>query len=493
MKKILIFYGSYGGGHLSAAKSIENCFKSEYNNEIEIQTVDCIEYINKYINKVSTGAYKELAKKAPWAWKQVYKRSQNGALSHISNTTNRLMSHKLNSLIKDFNPDLIVSTHPFSTQMCAILKKRKKIDCKLATILTDYHIHAQWLVLYEYTDYFFVSNEEMKSDMIAEGVDKDKIFVTGIPVSERFSEDFNQAEIYNEFGLSENMPTVLFFAGGEFGLGRNTTYMTLKALIRLYKNLQIVAISGRNPKMKKRFIELVEKTNSKNRVKILEFTNKVPELMNISIGVITKPGGLTVTESLVSHLPILVINPIPGQEEENAEFLVNNKVAFWIKKSDNITRILKNISRHPEILDQMVENSKYLAKPYATLNICNTLINQLEGCIPIKNKIIVSASIINQNKHLYIEEKDANNIFGEKIHEFGIELEPNITPELLIMKTLKHNFNIEISETDLSPLAFNTKTVLYKNRKIQIINIIYKLKLDTINIINSTGKKIIWK
>ena len=493
MKKILIFYGSYGGGHLSAAKSIESCFKTEYNNEIEIQTVDCIEYINKYINKVSTGAYKELAKKAPWAWKQVYKRSQNGALSHISNTTNRMMSHKLNQLIKEFNPDLIVSTHPFSTQMCAILKKRGKINCKLATILTDYHIHAQWLVLYQYTDYFFVSNDEMKSDMIAEGVDKDKIFVTGIPVSERFSEDFNKSDIYNEFDLSEDKPTVLFFAGGEFGLGRNTTYMTLKALIRLYKNLQIIAISGRNPKMKKRFNELVEKTHSSDRVKIIEFTNKVPEIMSISIGVITKPGGLTVTESLVSHLPILIINPIPGQEEENAEFLVNNKVAFWIKKSDNIARILKNISRHPEILDQMVENAKYLAKPYATSTICNILINHLDGFVPIKNKIVVSISINNNDKSLYIEEKNNNNIFNEKVHPYGIELEPNITPQALLIKNLKKCFNIEIEEKELTQKCFTTKTITYKNRQVQIINLIYELKKDTINIVNSTGMKIIWK
>ena len=493
MKKILIFYGSYGGGHLSAAKAIEKCFKTEYNNEIEIQTVDCIEYINKYINMVSTTAYKELAKKAPWMWKQVYKRSQNGALSYISNTTNRLMSHKLNSLIKEFNPDLIVSTHPFSTQMCAILKKRKKINCKLATILTDYHIHAQWLVLYQYTDYFFVSNEQMKADMIAEGIDKEKIFVTGIPVSEKFSDEFNRSKIYSEFNLSEDKPTVLFFAGGEFGLGRNTTYMTLKALIRLYKNLQIVAISGRNPKMKKKFEDLVEKTNSSNRVRILEFSDKIPELMNISLGVITKPGGLTVTECLVSHLPILIINPIPGQEEENAEFLVNNKVAFWIKKSDNIARILKSISRHPEILDQMVENAKYLAKPFATSEICNTLINFLDGSVPIKNKIIVSVSINNKNKFLYIEEKNDENIFGEKIHEFGFELEQSITPENLIIHNLKKCFSIDITEKDLTPVSFNTKTITYKNRKTQVINLVYELKKDTISIVNSSGKKIIWK
>ena len=492
MKKILIFYGSYGGGHLSAAKAIENCFKNEYNNEIDIQTVDCIEYINKYINMASTTAYKELAKKAPWMWKQVYKRSQNGALSYISNTTNRLMSHKLNSLIKEFEPDLIVSTHPFSTQMCAILKKRKKINCKLATILTDYHIHAQWLVLYQYTDYFFVSNEQMKSDMILEGIDENKIYVTGIPVSEKFSDEFNKSDIYSEFGLSEDRPTVLFFAGGEFGLGRNTTYMTLKALIRLYKNLQIIAISGRNQKMKKQFEELVSKTNSSERVKIIEFTNKVPELMSISIGVITKPGGLTVTESLVSHLPMLIINPIPGQEEENAEFLVNNKVAFWIKKSDNIARVLKNISRHPDLLDQMVENAKYLAKPYATSEICNTLINNLDGSIPEKNKIVISVSIKNNNKFLYIKENNSDNIFGEELHEFGFELEQNTTPEALLAKNLTKQFNIEIKENQLLPSGFITKKVTYKNRKYQIINLKYKFTLP-IDINNFKNTKWILK
>jgi len=231
------------------------------------------------------------------------------------------MSLKLNYLLQEFKPDLIISTHPFATQMCAILKRKEKINCKIATILTDYHIHPQWLISYEYVDYFFVSNNQMKIDMINEGDEDNKIFVTGIPVSNRFSEPFNNDNIYKEFELTPEKPVVLFFAGGEFGLGRNTTYMVLKALIRLFKDLQVVAISGKNKKMNKKFNELVELTNTSDRVKIIEYSNKVPELMHISIGVITKPGGLTITESLVSHLPIVVINPIPGQEEENAEFL----------------------------------------------------------------------------------------------------------------------------------------------------------------------------
>lgn len=377
MKKILVFYSSYGGGHLSAAKSICNHLKETYGNQIEVKMVDCIEYINKYINKVSTEAYKELAKKAPWVWKHVYNNAQNGALSHISNTTNRLMARKLNQLLQEFEPDLVISTHPFSTQMCAILKKKEKIDCKLATVLTDYHIHAQWLVLYKYVDYFFVANEQMKSDMIEEGVNDQKIFVTGIPVAEKFSGNFNKDAIIEEFGLSPEKETVLFFAGGEFGLGRNTTYMVLKALIRLFRDLQVVAIAGKNKRMKAKFEELVEITESSDRVKILEYTNKVPELMSISSYVITKPGGLTVTECLASNLPIVIINPIPGQEEENAQFLVENEVAIWIKKGDNVARALKNLSRNKEHFELMKENTKVLSKPQATAEICRIVLEEI--------------------------------------------------------------------------------------------------------------------
>ena len=198
MQKILIFYGSYGGGHLAAAKSISEYLQSNYSN-VEVQIVDCIEYINKYLNKVSTEAYKELAKKAPWLWKRVYKDSKTGPLAHISTTTNKLMSYRLNLLIQEFKQDLIISTHPFSTQMCAILKKKGKIDCKLATILTDYQIHPQWLILSSFSDYFFVSNEQMKTDMISEGINDEKIFVTGIPVSERFLQKMDKKSIYEQF------------------------------------------------------------------------------------------------------------------------------------------------------------------------------------------------------------------------------------------------------------------------------------------------------
>lgn len=376
MKKILIFYGAYGGGHLSAARSIKNYLEANY-KDCEILMLDCVEYINKYLNKISTTAYKEMAKKAPWIWKKVYNNSEHGALSKISTTSNKLMSRKLNTILQEFSPDLVISTHPFSNQMCTNLKKNKKIKCKIATVLTDMAPHSQWIINSEYIDYFFVSNREMREALSDSGIADFKIFVTGIPLSEKFKYTFDLDSIYDDFELDKNKTTVLFFAGGEFGLGRKRTSLVFRALIRLCKNYQIVAISGKNKKMYLKFKNLVDSYGVSDRVKVLEFTDKVPELMAISNFVITKPGGLTTSEALVSGDPLILINPIPGQEEENAEFLVRNNVAIWIKKEDNIARILKNIYRHPEKIEEMKKNIPNLAKPNSTKNICDILMDTI--------------------------------------------------------------------------------------------------------------------
>lgn len=180
MKKILIFYASYGGGHLSAAKSINNYLNENY-PDIQTELVDCMKYINAVLEKLTTGAYREMAKKAPKLWKEVYDHSQRGLLSKISKNSNKLMARKLAKLILESSPDLILSTHPFSSQMVSYLKKKGELNCKLATILTDFEIHEQWIVGHEYTDLYFVSNEHMKDELIEHSIPASQIFVTGIP------------------------------------------------------------------------------------------------------------------------------------------------------------------------------------------------------------------------------------------------------------------------------------------------------------------------
>ncbi len=288
MEKILILYGSYGGGHKSAANAIKQYIEAN-SKETQVEMVDCIEYISKFINKITTASYNNMAKKAPWAWKRVYFGSEKGVLSKISNGANALMSKKLSHLIKKISPDIIISTHPFATQMTGRLKRKDKIDLKVATILTDFEIHNQWLQESNYINQYFVAHNGMKESMVKKGIEESKIYVTGIPVSEKFLEKFNKEAILKEFELQENTKTILFFGGGEMGLGKEKTCEILKTLIQEFPSIQVIAISGRNGEMLKEFNKIVEDNNSKTRVKILEYTKKVPELMSISNVVITKP------------------------------------------------------------------------------------------------------------------------------------------------------------------------------------------------------------
>ena len=369
MKKVLVLYGTYGGGHLSAAKAIKKEIEERYDN-VDCMMIDCIEYIDKYFNKATTLLYKELAKKAPLLWKTTYDIAKKGIAARINTDNNKLMSYKLLKLIKEYEPDLIVNTHPFGSTMCGYLKKQEKIDMRIATILTDFHIHPQWLVYGDYIDYFFVSNNQMREDMIEAGIDSGKITVSGIPVNEKFLEKFDRNKICEKIGLDPEKEIVLFFAGGEFGLGRSVTLKVFETLIELSPDLQVVAISGRNPKMYGVFNNIVEKEGASKRIKVLEFTDKVPELMSISKFVITKAGGLTLTESLTSNLPIIIINPIPGQEEENAQFLVDSNVAILIKDSDNISRTMKYLFKADKI-ENMGKSIDILSKPDSTKYICD--------------------------------------------------------------------------------------------------------------------------
>lgn len=373
MKKIIIFYATYGGGHLSAARSIKECLEENYSN-IEVKLIDFMEYINKIVNTVTTKAYSEMAKKVPRAWGKLYADSEKGPIAHISTTSNKLMSIKLNKLLTDFNPDLIISTHPFSSQMCGYLKKHGKLNCKTATVITDHASHDQWLVFHQFIDYFFVSHEDMRQDLISKGLSPEKIFATGIPISKRFLLEYDKNEILQDFALSNDKKTVLFFGGGEFGLGKTQTFNIFKALAQSPQNLQIVAISGRNQKMKDNFVNFVLENNMQNRIRIFEFTNKVPELMSIADLVVTKPGGLTTTESLASGLPIIVINPIPGQEEENALFLEKNGAAIWLKNEDNVEKVLEDLFSTPLRLQNMKKCALSLAKRNSTKDICKILL-----------------------------------------------------------------------------------------------------------------------
>lgn len=375
--KIIIFYASFGGGHLSASKSIKQYIDDHYKNT-EVLMIDAMKYVDKRVEKISTEAYKLMAKNIPWLYGGLYKATAKGPIADLNNLNNIMLSIKLKKLLKTEKPDLIINTHPFASQMTAFLKRTdKNVNCKLATIITDFHSHNQWLVNHKYIDYLFVSNEKMKQSIIDTGIDENKIYVTGIPLSNRFLLNFDREKIKKSFNLDLDKRTILFFGGGEFGLGKTTTLSILKTFLEnLSDKYQLVAIAGKNEELKNKFQKLIEKTNTQNCAQVLGFSNEIPELMSISDLVVTKPGGLTSTESLASGLPIIAINPIPGQEVENAEFLEEAGVAIWLKKHDDFEERISKILSNEDELYHMKVKTKLLAKKNSTANICKILMKK---------------------------------------------------------------------------------------------------------------------
>ena len=373
MKKALIFYACYGGGHISAANSIKECIEKNY-PDVEPIAIDFMDYLNKTIDKLTITAYEEMAKKAPSLWGTVYMKSEKGPLARFSIDSNKLLAIKLHFLIKKYNPDYIISTHPFSSQMCAYLKEKNKLHhVKLATVMTDFAPHDQWLVGSQYIDYFFVAHDAMKKSLEQKGISENKVFATGIPLSNRFFLQYDKDALLKDFNLSNDKFTILFFAGGRFGLGKKNTYKILEDIARYMDNVQVIAISGKNKKMFDSFNEIVIKYKRENDIKVLGFTDKVPELMHISDIVISKPGGLTTSECLACGLPMIVINPIPGQEEQNAEFLESSNLAFWIKNDDNPLGVIFKVFNNKDIVNNLKENVSKFAKKNSTKDICEIL------------------------------------------------------------------------------------------------------------------------
>ena len=374
---ILLFYASYGSGHLSAATAIEQYIRENYPDAKTLK-IDCVEYINKSINKISTSAYKSIILKTPMLWGQVYKLLKNDTILDITQFSNRFMAKKIFTLFEDFEPDLVISCHPLGGQITSFLKSHKKTNCKLATVMTDFSSHKQWLIGKDYTDYFFVSNIEMKTSLISEGIYPNKIYVSGIPISPNFYKNYDKENIYKSLNIEKNKKNIIFFGGGSLGLSSSSNIQAiLTSLLQATdESHQIIIISGKNQKLYNDFQKTINNTYHKSQIKLIDFTTELPELLPITSFVITKPGGLTITECISTNVPIILINPIPGQEKENAQYIADNKMGIWIKATKPTSEYFQEILNDTKLIDEIKENQKKYSHINSTKNICDILINE---------------------------------------------------------------------------------------------------------------------
>lgn len=358
---VLFLSISMGAGHLKAAYALKEYIEKKYPNSKNI-IVDTFKYTNPLAHKVIVDGYLKTIKIKPELYGKLYNLSEYkkilNKLSHIMNT---ILSYKIEQLIKEFNPSIIVCTHPFPLQMVSYLKKENKISTPTIAILTDYVNHPLWF--HTNIEAFVVGHDYIKQDMIRCGIPKETIFSYGVPVSQVFLNKKPKHLVRKELLLDDKF-TVLIM-GGSLGYGNlENTFVNFG---KCFRDMQIIVVCGENKRLKKKLENISHSFNKK--VRILGYTDNISKLMDASDIVVTKPGGMTISEALVKELPMFIISPIPGQEKRNAKFLVTSGAAITISENDDIENILYQTIDNTIRFKQMKQMSKNLSTPHSGRNI----------------------------------------------------------------------------------------------------------------------------
>ena len=374
---ILILSASTGGGHMRASKAIEG-YMTQQNKDINVKIVDSLLYISPILNKTVTGGYVYLATKTPKLYGKLYDlTNKDHKLANFVTRLNNIFANKLLPLIDEFKPDIIITTHPFPTEMVSRLKSKKEINIPLICIMTDYAPHKAWIN--DKVDAYIVANDDMVTKMISEGVDSRCIYPYGIPVDEVFFEEKEKQLVIEELGLDKNLPTILMMAGS---FGVSNVFDVYENIIDIDFDFQIILVTGRNQKLYNNFEKVIG--NSPKNTKLIYFTDEINNFMQASEIIITKPGGLTVTEALACNIPMAVFDAIPGQEEENAEFLLKHNMAVRISDGNSCRAAIVELLKDSEKLEGMKKACKSFDKNDSTKNIF-LLINEL-----IEKNIIIN-------------------------------------------------------------------------------------------------------
>lgn len=365
--KVLLLTVTAGQGHNQAAKSL--CEYLE-NAGIENEYLDIFEYISPVLKEALAHGYIMSAKRFSKLYGKFYRLAECGGSRErrMLKITNNIMARKLLSYIEDTAPDVIVCTHVFAALLISAIKHEMNPDIKTLGIVTDFTIHPYW----ENTDidFYITASELLANQAEKRGIPADKLLPIGIPIQPKFSEKTDKQTARAALGLKDK-DTVLVMSGS---MGYGKVGKVIDALDTIPLDFQIVSVCGYNERLKK---NIDRKKLTKDIVNI-GFSDKVDLYMDAADCIITKPGGLTTSEALAKGVPIIMVNPIPGQEDRNAEFLLNNGAALKVSKTFPVDDAVYQLFSNTVRLKTLKETVSFLGKPDSTRDFVNFIIN-LQG------------------------------------------------------------------------------------------------------------------
>ena len=370
-RRILLLSMKAGAGHIRAAQAIEAALHARHPH-CEVRHLETLEFAAPLIRRGFNAVYFPMIRWAPSLWRRIYEHtesSSNSAAHNIGWAVNRLGLRRLRREILAFDPHCIVSTHFFPAQVAAALKRAGRLNAELNVVLTDYAVHGMWI--HSGTDRYFAATESMAAQLRERT--SAEVVASGIPISAAFSTcDPDKRRVRQSLGLEEESPTLLATSGGG-GLG--SLEATVQCLAVEFPNLRILAVAGHNAAGLTALRGLARRHP---KVVPFGFVSNMHELMAASDWAITKPGGLTCSECLAMDLPMLLVDPIPGQEERNAAYLQTCGAALHVRTPALMIDAIRRLLDHPGEAERMRIAARAAAHPDAanTVADCTALQRQ---------------------------------------------------------------------------------------------------------------------
>lgn len=369
--RVLVLSVTAGGGHNATA----NAIKTQLDGAgVECRVMDVLHYINKPLAKTVSEGYELVVAKAKPVFDEGYrlaeKRKRNADEKSQMRRNGKLLSRKLKRYIEVYDPDVIVFTHIFAGIILDVLKVENAFRAKTVGILTDFVFHPYWEEA-THLDYVITACPQLVQQARKKGFRSEQILPLGIPIHPRFSVLRDKAESRRLLGLEPDKTTLLLMAGS---MGYGNITRTVERLYQMELDFQLIVVCGKNEKARAE----IEALPRRKPALILGWSNEIDRFMDAADCIITKPGGLTTSESLAKCLPMIIVNPIPGQEDRNTEFLLNNGAAIAVSPTFPLDEAVYTLLANPSRIPLMKQSIELLRRPDSAESI-GRLILELGG------------------------------------------------------------------------------------------------------------------
>ncbi|MBO5218547.1 MAG: galactosyldiacylglycerol synthase [Clostridia bacterium] len=361
--KALVLSITAGQGHNSTGKALCAYLESI---GCEAEMLDTFNYVNRILGETVSRGYLIAASNAKLAYKGAYRLAEKRKKSRTdvspTRATGSIMAKKLLKYINNYDPDVIICTHIFAGIIMDVLKAKRETRAKTIGILTDFAFHPYWeegLNL----DYVVTPNELITAQALKKGFTPSQILPIGIPIHPKFARSMPKEEARAELGLDLTKRTVLLMSGS---MGYGSIEETVRKLDGVPFDFQLITVCGNNAEAKAK----IDAMQTKKRILNLGYVNYVDKLMDAADCIISKPGGLTTSEAMAKRLPMIIVDPIPGQEDRNTEFLTNNGAAMAVSHTAPLDEVLYQMLADPRRIEVMRAAIDIIRKPNSTRDIC---------------------------------------------------------------------------------------------------------------------------